>query len=99
MAWILALMVLSSNETMKNGTCTDGRIALGAVASTPIRVHKAEALLKGNKITAALLTKVGETAVGETSPRDSIRGSAWYKKELVRVLTGENLYSHSWLEI
>ena len=40
--------------------CKDCRIALGAVAKTPLRAKKGEEILKGKKVTEALIEKTGE---------------------------------------
>lgn len=74
---------LSSDE-QKN--CFDVRIALGAVAPTPIRARKAEALLREHSLTPRLIEECAEMAVTETRPISDIRGSAEYRKEMVRVL-------------
>ncbi len=67
-------------------TCKEIRIALGVAAPTPIRALKAENLMRGKKISDELLEEVANTASMEAQPRDSIRGEAWYRKDLVRVL-------------
>jgi carbon-monoxide dehydrogenase medium subunit len=66
--------------------CRDVRIALGVAAPTPMRALKAEALLKGKKLSDELLEEVANTASQEAQPRDSIRGEAWYRKDMIRVL-------------
>jgi carbon-monoxide dehydrogenase medium subunit len=66
--------------------CKEVRIALGVVAPTPIRALKAESLLRGKKISDELLEEVAETAVKEAQPRDTIRGEAWYRSDMIRVL-------------
>jgi carbon-monoxide dehydrogenase medium subunit len=67
-------------------TCKEIRIALGVAAPTPIRALKAENLMRGKKISDELLEEVANTASAEAQPRDSIRGEAWYRKDLIRVL-------------
>jgi carbon-monoxide dehydrogenase medium subunit len=69
-----------------DGVCQDVRIALGASAPTPMRAKKAEAVLKGKKITDALLKEAGEVASTETEPISDIYASAEYRRELVKVL-------------
>ena len=59
---------------------------MGVVAPRPIRAKRAESALKGKVISDALLQKIGEIAVSEASPRDSIRGEAWYRSEMIGVL-------------
>ncbi|OGP70041.1 MAG: hypothetical protein A2169_09920 [Deltaproteobacteria bacterium RBG_13_47_9] len=66
--------------------CKEIRIALGVAAPTPIRAKKAEDLLRGRKISDELLEEVAETAAQEAQPRDSIRGEAWYRRDMIRVL-------------
>jgi carbon-monoxide dehydrogenase medium subunit len=67
--------------------CEDLRIAMGVVAPRPIRAKKAEAALKGKVISEALFEEIAEIAASESSPRDSIRGEAWYRRDMVKVLT------------
>ncbi len=66
--------------------CREARIALGVVAPTPLRAVKAEALLRGKKLSDELLEEVAEIAAQEAKPRDSIRGEAWYRSDMIKVL-------------
>jgi carbon-monoxide dehydrogenase medium subunit len=63
------------------------RIAVGAVAPTPIRAQKAEAHLVGKKPTDELLQEAAEIAVTECKPIDDFRASANYRRQLVRTGT------------
>lgn len=65
--------------------CTKARIVLGVAAPTPMRAVEAEKLLEGQKITEALLAEAGEMAASESKVRDSVRGKAWHRKEMIRV--------------
>lgn len=67
-------------------TIEDARIAMGVVAPRPIRAKKAEAALKKKIVSPELFEEVGNIAAGEAQPRDSIRGEAWYRSEMIRVL-------------
>jgi len=69
-----------------DGVCQDIRIALGAAAPTPMRAKKAEAVLKGKKITDALLKEAGKAASAEAEPISDIQASDEYRRELVKVL-------------
>ncbi|MBL8340520.1 MAG: xanthine dehydrogenase family protein subunit M [Rubrivivax sp.] len=60
------------------------RIALGAVAPTPMRAQRAEALLEGRRLDAGLAAAAAEAAAAECRPIDDVRASAWYRRELVR---------------
>jgi len=66
-------------------TCKKARIVLGVAAPTPMRAFDAEKLLTGKKITEDLLSKAGQIAADESKVRDSVRGKAWHRKEMVRV--------------
>ncbi len=71
-----------------DGVCQDARIALGASAPTPMRAKKAEAVLKGKKVTDALLKEAGEVASTEAEPISDIQASEEYRRELVKILVG-----------
>jgi carbon-monoxide dehydrogenase medium subunit len=70
----------------KNGVCEDIRIGLNSVASTIVRAARAENVLRGQKISDARLKEMGEVAATEVDPMDDNRGSAEYKREMVKVL-------------
>lgn len=70
----------------RNGTCEDVRLGLNSVASRIVRAKKAEAVLRGNPIDDSTLRKMGEVAATECDPMDDNRGSAEYKREMVKVL-------------
>jgi CO/xanthine dehydrogenase FAD-binding subunit len=67
-------------------TCAKARIGLGVAAPTPIRAYAAEEYLQGREINEATLTEAGRIAGKETKVRDSIRGQAWYRREMVETL-------------
>jgi carbon-monoxide dehydrogenase medium subunit len=66
--------------------CKEVRIALGVAAPTPMRAVKAENLLRGKKMSDELLEEVAAMAAKEAQPRDSIRGEAWYRRDMIKVL-------------
>jgi len=72
-----------------NGVLNDVKIALGAVAPTPMRVHDAEEILRGKKIDEKLIEKAAQATSGEAKPIDDVRSSAGYRREMVRVLTAD----------
>jgi carbon-monoxide dehydrogenase medium subunit len=77
-------MGLSLAEDKK--TCAKVRIALGVAAPTPIRAVLAEEYLTGKEVNEQTLAETAKKAAQETKMRDSIRGQAWYRKEMVAVL-------------
>jgi len=62
------------------------RIALGAVAPTPVRALTAENVLTGKKISAELLEQAAQLASEEISPISDVRASSDYRKRMSRVL-------------
>ncbi len=70
----------------KNGVCEDVRVGLNSVASTIIHARRAEEAVRGKTITDAALREMGEVAATEVDPMDDNRGSAEYKREMVKVL-------------
>jgi CO/xanthine dehydrogenase FAD-binding subunit len=64
----------------------EARIAMGVVAPRPIRAKMAEAALKGKIVSPELFEEIGKIAASEAQPRDSIRGEAWYRSEMIKVL-------------
>jgi carbon-monoxide dehydrogenase medium subunit len=71
---------------LKNGLCNQVMIALGAVAPTPIRARKAEALLNGKELEPDRIQKAAEAASDEAEPITDFRATAGYRKDLVRSL-------------
>lgn len=61
------------------------RIALGPVAERPFRSRKAEAFLESSGISHENLLEACRIASEEANPRTSMRGSASYRKEMVKV--------------
>ncbi len=65
----------------------DIRIALGAVAPTPVRAVRAEDLLKGKGLDSDAIEVAADCAAASVSPIDDVRSSASYRRAMVRVLT------------
>ncbi|MGE3539022.1 MAG: xanthine dehydrogenase family protein subunit M [Candidatus Tectimicrobiota bacterium] len=67
------------------GACQECRIAMGSVASTPLRALQAEALVRGQQLAPELLHAAGEAAAQQTDPLSDTRGSAEYKRSMTGV--------------
>lgn len=67
------------------------RIALGAVASTPIRVTSAEALVAGERLDKRLMAAACDLVAREVRPIADVRASAEYRRSMSGVLTGRAL--------
>ena len=87
----LAVVGVAVSVTVKDGVIMDSRIVMGAVAPVPLRARDAEDTLRGQTITDELLEKAAAVAAAESRPISDLRGSAEYRRELVRVLTKRSL--------
>ncbi len=74
-----------------NGNCKQAGIGLTNVGMTPIKATKTETFLTGKTLDQATINEAAEIAASESQPMDDVRGSADYKRDLVRVLTARAL--------
>lgn len=83
----LAMIGVAVNVTLDaDKVVRDAKIGLGAVAITPKRAPKAEALLLGQKLTEELIGQASETASREDcAPISDIRATADYRRRMVYV--------------
>lgn len=68
---------------MDGSKCADARIVAGAMAPTPVRCLGAEGVLKGKKLTSALVTEAAAHAVEGCKPIDDERATAWYRRRVI----------------
>ena len=87
----IAVVGVSSQITLADGICAKVRIALAAVAPTPVRATAAEEILTGQALTPALIERAADLAVTAARPINDQRGSADFRRHLVRVLTRRTL--------
>ena len=71
---------------MDKARCINARIALGAVAPTPMLAGKAASILKGKPLEDSVIEKAAKAAAQEADPIDDMRGSAWYRRRVIEVL-------------
>ncbi len=83
----LAIVGVAAVGVCENGICKDIKIALGAVAPTPVRAPMAEAMLQGKPVTPALINEAAKNAVTQCSPIDDHRASQEYRCDMIYVLT------------
>ena len=67
------------------------RVSFGAVAATPIRAKKIEALLNGNELSAELIAKAEKLLEEEISPITDIRSSSEYRMHMAKVMLRRSL--------
>ncbi len=69
------------------GVCQRAGIGLTNVSFMPLKATQTEAFLTGKPLDEATIKQASEMAAAEAQPLDDIRGSADYKRDVVRVLT------------
>jgi carbon-monoxide dehydrogenase medium subunit len=87
----IAVVGVASQLTLSDGVCRKARIALAAVAPVPLRATAAERALEGQPVTADRIAQAAELAVQTARPISDQRGSADFRRHLVRTLTRRTL--------
>ena len=87
---MVGVAVMITPDAGKNNM-QDVRIGLGAVAPTPVRAPKTEALLRGKPLSASLLKEAAAMAASESSPISDQRSSGEYRRWIVEALTRRGL--------
>lgn len=70
---------------LDKGRVTDLRVCVGAAAETPQRFPEIEALARGTTFDGTLVSTIADRYADAIETLDDMRGSAWYRTEMVRV--------------
>ncbi|MDR0649103.1 MAG: xanthine dehydrogenase family protein subunit M [Synergistaceae bacterium] len=86
---VVGVAVALQTKGCADGACSieDARIVYGAVAPTPMRGVKAEAVVKGKMATDDVFEEAGKVAYSECKPISDFRASEEYRRNLVGVYT------------
>ncbi|HEY2703385.1 MAG TPA: xanthine dehydrogenase family protein subunit M [Candidatus Dormibacteraeota bacterium] len=76
---------------MSNGTIGSAGIGLTAVGPQNIKATAAEAVLQGARPTEDVIAEAARLAAAASEPRTDVRGSAEYKRDVVRVFVQRGL--------
>jgi carbon-monoxide dehydrogenase medium subunit len=87
----IAVVGVASQVSLADGVCRKARIALASVAPTPVRATAAEQALEGGPLTPEAIAHAADLAVEAARPISDQRGSADFRRHLVRVLTRRTL--------
>lgn len=71
---------------LQEGLVAEARLAVGGVAPIPLRLEETAASLRGQPLDHTTIERACTIAQGEISPISDVRGSAEYKRLLVRQL-------------
>jgi carbon-monoxide dehydrogenase medium subunit len=83
----IAVVGVAAVLTVAGERIQRARVALGAVAPTPVRARNAEAALEGQEASDEVFARAAEAAAAECSPISDVRGSAEFRRHIVRVMT------------
>jgi aerobic carbon-monoxide dehydrogenase medium subunit len=86
-----AAAAVAAQVTLEGNTCKSAGIGLTNVGATPIRASRAEKALVGKAADETNILEAARIASEEAEPSADLRGSADYKRSLIRVLTARAL--------
>ncbi len=67
------------------GNCQRLQVAIGAAVEVPRRLPAVEAWAAGRSLTDELVEAIAEAYSAQLEPLSDVRGSAWYRGEMIRV--------------
>jgi carbon-monoxide dehydrogenase medium subunit len=76
-----------------DGSCADVRVCVGAASAVPVRLAEIEQSTHDQPLGAEAAKRVADAYAAAISPISDVRGSAWYRREIIRVLVSRALVS------
>jgi carbon-monoxide dehydrogenase medium subunit len=67
------------------------RVCVGAASATPVRLEEVERSACGQPLDAEAAERLGDAYATAITPISDVRGSAWYRREMIRVLVSRAL--------
>ncbi len=86
-----ATAAVAAQVDFDHGKVGQAGIALTGVGPGNVRATEAEAALRGAELTDDAIAEAGRLAAEAATPQDDVRGSATYKRNVVRVFTERGL--------
>lgn len=74
-----------------SGVCRELRLGLGGVNPTPVRLPRAEAVARGQRLTDDVIRAVARAAAEEVEPIADVQGSPEYRRQMVEVWAARTL--------
>lgn len=90
-ALTLSVVNVAVRMDLEGRKCKEARIALGAVAPTPLRCDNAEDMLQEKEVDRILIADCAAEAMAASSPIDDQRASAWYRNQAGTALVARAL--------
>lgn len=85
------LAAVATMARVAEGQCSELRLAVGASSVVPRRLSRAEATLTGRVPTGALVAEAADIAAHELNALDDARGTAEFRRAIVRVTVQREL--------
>ena len=76
---------------LDDGVCQRAGIGLTNAGPTPVKASAAEDFLAGRRLDDETVREAARLAAQEAQPTADLRGSAEYKRDMVRVLTERSI--------
>lgn len=92
---IAVASVAVASTVEESGRLTDVKIALGSVSPTVVMAPEVEALLEGEVLESGLVARAAASVGQACCPIDDIRGTIWYRRQLVGALLSRILQAWS----
>jgi len=82
-------------ENQADGKCKNLRLVAGAVAETPQEIASAEGIAAGKQLTEDVIDEIADAYSTAIEPLSDLRGSAWYRKQIIRVMARRAMHQVS----
>jgi len=76
---------VAARARFADGAVEELSVVVGAVASSPQRFRNVEADAVGTRLDSSVIERLADGYSQEISPLEDARGSAWYRKRMIRV--------------
>ena len=86
------IVAVAARVVRRGEACAEARLAWGGVAPYPLRAYAVEEALSGQTLEDADIEATVARAAGSLQPRSDFRGSAEYRRAMIRVLTRRALW-------
>ncbi len=81
-----ALVGVAALVSMLGDRCREARLCFTGVGPVPVRIHEAEAVIAGVRLTTKVMAEVARIVTDQLDPETDIHASAAYRREVAGVL-------------
>jgi len=87
------MVTIAMTVKQQGDVCEQARVVVGASTTTPTRVKRAEDFLTGKPITKHIAAQAADIAADEIDPVSDLRGTADYRRQMVRIVARRTMES------